>query len=144
MHNPLSALVDRLSQPLDLAGRVLLGLYFLLPGLMKIVAFAATVSYMTQHHVPYPAPLLVVATVLEVGGGLALVLGWQTKVWAFVLAGLTLLICYYLHDFWHTYAGGSTQHELQNFVKDLGIFAGLLTLAGRGAPRLSLDGKYKR
>jgi putative oxidoreductase len=44
-----------------------------------------------------------------------------------------------MHDFWNHYEGGSQQHELQNFIKNLGIFAGLLLLAARGAPRASLD-----
>jgi putative oxidoreductase len=144
MNTPLHALINRLSLPLDVAGRTLLGLYFLLPGVMKIVGFTGTLAYMTQHGVPFVLPLLLLAIVLEVGGGLALLLGWQTQLAAFLLAGLTLLICVYLHDFWNSYAGGSQAHELQNFVKDLGIFAGLLVLAARGAPRASLDARAAR
>ena len=50
---------------------------------------------------------------------------------AFLLAGLTLLINVFMRDFWNDYPGGNPQHELQNFIKNLGIFAGLLLLAGR-------------
>jgi putative oxidoreductase len=52
---------------------------------------------------------------------------------AFVLAGMTLLINVFMHDFWNEYPGGNPQHELQNFIKNLGIFAGLLLLAARRA-----------
>ncbi len=131
MSNPLDSLLDRLAQPLTIAGRALLGLYFMLPGIMKIAGFAGTLDYMQQHHVPMALPVLILTIVLEVGGGLALIINWQTRSNAFLLAGLTLLICIYMHDFWNHYDSGSQQHELQNFIKNLGIFAGLLVLTGR-------------
>lgn len=131
MTNPLNPLLDALSRPMDVAGRVLLGLYFLVPGLMKVAGFAGTLAYMQQHHVPFALPLLLITIPLQVGGGLALIANWSARTAAFLLAGLTLLICLYMHDFWNTYPGGNPQHELQNFIKNLGIFAGLLLLAAR-------------
>ena len=74
---------------MDVLGRVLLGLYFLIPGIMKIVGFDGMLAYMTQHSVPLTLPLLLITIVLEVGGGLALIAGWRTKTAAFMLAGLT-------------------------------------------------------
>jgi putative oxidoreductase len=44
---------------------------------------------------------------------------------------MTLLINVFMHDFWNDYPGGNAQHELQNFIKNLGIFAGLVRLAAR-------------
>jgi putative oxidoreductase len=136
--------MNALSLPMEIAGRILLGLYFLLPGLMKITGFDGMVAYMTQHGVPLTVPLLVLTTVLQVGGGLALIAGWQTRLFAFLLAGLTLVICLYMHDFWNVYEGTDQQHEMQNFIKNLGIFAGLLLLAAHGAPRVSLDARSGR
>ena len=133
-----------LSLPLDVLGRVLLGLYFLVPGLMKITGFAGMQAYMSQHGVPLAQPLLILTIILEVGGGLALIAGWRTRWVALLLAGLTLLINLYMHDFWNVYEGGSQQHETQNFIKNLAIFAGLLILAARGAPRASLDARASR
>ena len=133
--------MNALSLPMDILGRVLLGLYFLLPGIMKIMNFDGTLGYMATHGVPLVKPMLLLTILLEVGGGLALIAGWHTKLAAFLLAGLTLVICVYMHDFWNSYPGGSPQHEMQNFVKNLAIFAGLLILAARGAPRVSLDGR---
>lgn len=133
--------MNALSLPMDVLGRVLLGLYFLIPGVMKILGFAVTLAYMTTHAVPFALPMLVLTIVLEVGGGLALIAGWQTKRTAFMLAGLTLVICLYMHDFWNHYEGGNQGHEMQNFIKNLAIFAGLLILAARGAPRASLDSR---
>lgn len=131
MQNPLNPLLDRLGQPLTVVGRVLLGLYFVGPGLMKVTGFAGTLAYMEQHGVPLALPLLVLTIPLQVGGGLALIANWNMRTAAFLLAGLTLLINFYMHDFWNAYPGGSQAHELQNFVKNLGIFAGLLLLAGQ-------------
>ncbi len=130
-----------LSLSMDVLGRVLLGLYFLVPGISKIGGFANMVAYMTQHGVPLVKPLLVLTIVIQVGGGLALIAGWKTKYVAFLLAGLTLLICVFMHDFWNAYEGGNQGHEMQNFIKNIGIFAGLLILSARGAPRASMDAR---
>ena len=126
---------------MDVTGRVLLGLYFLVPGLTKIPGFDAMVAYMTLHGVPFVVPLLVLTTLLQIGGGLLLIAGWQTRITAFVLAGLTLMINLNMHDFWNLYEGVDQAHETQNFIKNLGIFAGLLLLAARGAPQGSIDAR---
>jgi putative oxidoreductase len=131
MNNPLNPLLDTLGRPMDVVGRILLGLYFLLPGLMKITGFDATLASMELHGVPFAIGLLILTIPLQVGGGLALIANWQTRTTAFLLAGLTLVITVFMHDFWNEYPEANTQHELQNFIKNLGIFAGLLVLAGR-------------
>ncbi len=136
--------MNALSLPMDILGRALLGLYFLVPGGMKVMNIDGTLAYMSTHGVPMPKALLVLTVLLQVGGGLALMAGWHTKIAAFLLAGLTLLICVFMHDFWNSYPGGSQAHEMQNFIKNLGIFAGLLILAARGAPRASLDSRKSR
>lgn len=131
MKNPLDPLLDRLSLPMDVAGRVLLGLYFVVPGLMKVGGFAGTLAYMELHRVPLALPVLLLTIPLQVGGGLALMANWNTRTAAFLLAGMTLLINVFMHDFWNDYPGGDPQHEMQNFIKNVGIFAGLLLLAAR-------------
>jgi len=133
MKNAMNPLLDKLSLPMDIAGRVLLGAYFLVPGVTKVVGFAGTLAYMELHGVPFALPLLLLTIPLQVGGGLALIANWNARTAAFLLAGLTLLINVFMHDFWNDYPGGNPQHELQNFIKNLGIFAGLLLLAGRKA-----------
>ena len=110
-------------------GRLLLGLYFLIPGITKITGYAATAEYMTLHNIPMVGALLPITIVLQVGGGLSLMAGHLIKPVALVLAALTLAINVGMHDFWVTYPDVDTAHELQNFIKNLGIFAGLLVLA---------------
>ena len=59
-----------------------------------------------------------------------LILGFRTQIVALILALLALAINIFMHDFWNTYEGLSSEHETQNFVKNLGIIAGLLYVAG--------------
>jgi len=113
-----------------LIGRGLLGLYFILPGISKITGFAATSEYMAAHGVPLIPVLLVVTIVVQIGGGLALMFGFRTQLVAFLLAGLTVVINVFMHNFWVMEEGLDRNHEMQNFVKNLAIMAGLLYVAG--------------
>jgi putative oxidoreductase len=60
-----------------------------------------------------------------------------------MFAGMVLVINGFMHDFWNVYEGVDQAHELQNFIKNLGIFAGLLLLAAHGAPRGSMDARIE-
>lgn len=120
----------KLQHALLITGRALLGLYFIVPGLAKIFQFSATGDYMSQHGVPAVPLLLVLTILLQVGGGASLAIGYRTRLMAFLLAGLTLLISLFMHDFWNVYEDTDQAHETQNFIKNLGIMAGLLFVAG--------------
>jgi len=123
-------------------GRVLLGLYFIGPGLNKVFAFETNANYMADHGMILIPFFLVLTIVIQLGGGAAMVAGYRTKIVAFVLAGLTLVISLVMHDFWTLPAGElQTGHETQNFVKNMGIMAGLLVLAGLGGGAWSLDAR---
>ena len=115
---------------LTLTGRALLGLYFIVPGIAKVTGWAATSAYMDQHGVPFVDLLLALTIILQVGGGACLALGYRAGLMAFLLAGLTLVISLFMHDFWNSYEGGDSAHEMQNFIKNLAIMAGLLYVAG--------------
>ena len=85
---------------------------------------------MALHNIPLPDILLPLTIIIVSGGGLALMAGFRIREMALCLAGLTLLINVGMHDFWNTYPELNAQHEVQNFIKNLGIFAGLLVLFG--------------
>ncbi len=124
-----------------LTGRFLLGMYFILPVFMKITNFEGTSSYMAAHDVPFIPVLLTVTIIIQLACGAALITGFKGKPAAFVLAGLTLVISLFMHNFW-TYEPGMEQtHENQNFFKNMGIIAGLLVVAALGTGRFSLDNK---
>ena len=119
-----------------------MGYIFFIPGLTKIAGYGATLDYMVLHNIPLSDILLPLTIVVQVGGGLALMAGFRIREMAVCLAGLTILINVGMHDFWNTYPELNTQHEIQNFVKNLGIFAGLLVLSG--AERLPQFGLSRR
>lgn len=133
-----------MSNALILSGRFLLGLYFLVPGLMKFAAPDVHVALMEAHNVPMAHLLMWVAAVANVAGGLLLISGRHVRLTALGLVVYVLLVNVLLHDFWNDHAGVSSEREMQNFIKNLGILSGLLVLAGHSGVRaLSLKGWWR-
>lgn len=114
---------------LILVGRSLLGLYFLLPGVAKFLDWDRHIVLMDTHQMPLIPALLATAGVFQIIGGICLLVNRQVLIAALGLAAMVLLINVNLHDFWNVYEGVNPEREAQNFVKNLGIFAGLLLLA---------------
>ena len=86
-------------------------------------------EYMALHNIPLAGILLPITIVLQIVLGLALIAGYRIKESALTLALLTLFINFGMHDFWNEYPNTDASHELQNFYKNFGIFAGLLALS---------------
>ena len=110
-------------------GRVLLALYFLLPGIGKFIAWDDQVALMEAHDMRMVPVLLAVAGIIQILGSISLLLNKYVVICALGFAAMTILININLHDFWNVYEGVSAEREAQNFYKNLGIFAGLLLLA---------------
>nr|WP_258405135.1 DoxX family protein [Shewanella psychrotolerans] len=115
-------------------GRVLLALYFLLPGVMKFVSWDMHVALMEKHNMIMIPVLLAAAGVFQIAAAIALILNRYTYIVSLLLAALVLVINFSLHDFWN-FSGVEGAHEMQNFVKNLGILAGLLVLAGHSGSK---------
>ena len=111
------------------AGRSLLGLYFIGPGLSKVFDFTSTLALMRMKGVPFSSVLLPLTIIIQLVGGIFLILGRNLRLTAFILFGLTIVINIYIHNFWTLNGDPSQGHEIQNFVKNLAIAAGLLVLA---------------
>ena len=113
-----------------LIGRIIIGIYFLVFGaIFKIFNYDFTYEYMLSHDVPFTNTALLVTIIIQFFCAIGVIIGWQSKLSALLLAVTTLFINYYMHDFWSMETGLDQQHEMQNFVKNLGIFAGLLVLS---------------
>ena len=84
---------------------------------------------MMLHNIPFVSILLPITIVLQLVLGSSLIIGYRIKESALVLAALTILINIGVHDFWNDYPNTDADQELQNFIKNLGIFAGLLALS---------------
>ena len=135
-------MINKIEALCPLAGRIILGLYFLLPGaLLKISNFQGTADYMASHGMFMIPVFLVLTIIIQAAGGASLILGYKTQISAFLLAGLTLVISLVMHNFWAFEEGIQRGHETQNFVKNMGIMAGLLAIAGLGAGPFSIDNK---
>lgn len=116
-----------------LIGRVLLAAIFIISGLSKIGNYTGTAAYMASAGVP--GILLPLVILLEVGGGLALVLGWRTRLAAVALAAFSLVAAFLFHNHWQD------QTQLIMFLKNLAIAGGFLVLAAGGPGPLSLDAR---
>jgi putative oxidoreductase len=120
----------------EIAGRVLLATLFLLAGISKLSAYSATTAYMSSAGVP--GVLLPAVIVTELGGALAIILGWRTRVVAALLAGFSVLTAFIFHnDF-------ADPMQMINFLKNLSIAGGLLLLVVNGAGPLSIDRRSGR
>lgn len=115
----------------ELAGRVLLAGLFLLSGLTKIGGYTATAGYMASMGVPSALLPLVIAT--EVIGSIAIIIGWHTRIAAFLLAGFTLLAGILFHN------NFADQIQTIMFLKDIALAGGFLLLVANGAGPLSID-----
>ena len=112
-----------------LLGRTLLGLYFLVFGALKVPTYFDTLSLMISKGVPLSGVLLPITIIVQVLAGFFLIIGQNLRISSLLLVGLTLLINTFIHDFWNLTGDPSQAHEAQNFIKNLGIVAGLLVLA---------------
>lgn len=132
--------MNALQAPLSLVGRLLLALLFVPAGFSKIGGFAGTVGYITSAGLPAPTLAAIVAIVVEVLGGLALVFGVGTRLAALVLALFTAVAAFGFHAFWAVPADQQFMQQLL-FYKNIAITGGLLVLAAFGAGAWSVDGK---
>ena len=124
-------MINKLDDISILVGRSLLGLYFLGPGLAKIFNYSNYAAVMEENEVPLTLVALPVVILIQVIGGIMLILNFNVKVSALALFITTIVINIYIHDFWTLTDGVNKAHETQNFVKNLAICAGLLVLASR-------------
>ena len=123
-----------------LAGRILLGLLFVLSGFGKIAGFEGTVGYIAAQHLPLPTVVAVLTILVELGGGLALVVGFATRQAAVLLAGFSILAALIFHAFWAAPEAARMMQQI-NFLKNLSIAGGMLVLAVFGPGRLSLEAR---
>jgi putative oxidoreductase len=116
-----------------LLGRVLLALIFVLSGLNKIGNFSGTQQMMAQHGMPYTPLFLIAAILVEVIGGLSVLVGYRARVGATVLALFMVPTTVIFHT------NFADQVQMVMFLKNLSITGGLLMVAAHGSGSLSLD-----
>jgi len=123
--------MSRLQAPLSLAARLMLAFIFIVEGWSKIGYYEGTVQYMENHGVPGALLPLVILT--ELGGGLMIASGFQTRLAALALGGFCVLTAILFHR------NIEDVSEFIHFNKDIAIAGGFLLLAAFGAGRWSID-----
>jgi putative oxidoreductase len=122
-----------LTAAIQMTGRVLMSAIFLMAGIGKLGAYAATQGYMDSMGVP--GTLLPLVILLELGGGLAVLLGWQTRISAFLLAGFCIVSALIFH------ANLGDQMQSILFMKNLAMAGGFLLMVAGGAGAWSVDAR---
>ncbi|MBD0415736.1 DoxX family protein [Oryzicola mucosus] len=125
------------SAPLALIGRLLLSSLFILAGFGKLTAIGATAGWFGSLGLPVPTVTTVVVGLVELLGGLAILVGFQTRIAALVLAVFTVAATLVAHT---DFADGM---QMLLFQKNISITGGLLLVAALGAGGLSVDGRRK-
>jgi len=119
-----------------LAGRILLAAIFLHEAWSKLTGYELALAYMTAYGVP--GLLLPFAIAVEIGCGLLILVGYQTRIAAFALAGFCIATAVLFHIKF------GDRNQLLHFEKDFAIAGGLLVLAAHGAGGFALDALHKR
>jgi len=120
---------------MNIASRILMAQIFLLSGFGKIMGYAGTQGYMAKMGVP--GELLPLVILVEIGGGLGLLLGFQTRIVALGLAGFSIISALIFHN------NFADQMQMINFLKNLAMAGGLLMFTQYGAGSLSIDNRTR-
>jgi putative oxidoreductase len=123
---------------LPFAGRLLIGLPFAMSGLGKLAAFGPTTAMIAAAGLPVPPLAYLVAVVLELGGGVLLVAGYQVRLVALALAVFSVAAGVAFHS------NFADQNQMIHFLKNVMMAGGLLQIAAFGAGAISLDNRLSR
>ena len=116
-------------------GRLLIAALFLISGLGKIAAPALTQGFIASAGLPFPLLAYLVAILIEVGGGILLILGYQSRIVASVMAVFTVAAALSFHR------NFADQNAMAHFLKNISITGGLLQIVTLGAGTFSIDGR---
>jgi len=118
-------------------GRLLIAYIFITSGLAKVLDWPGNVQYMSTRHLPLIPVLLAIAAVIEIGGSICLITGYQARWAALVMFGYTIVLTLLFHNYWAHPANGMQE---THFRKNMAIAGGLLALAYGGPGRWAIRG----
>jgi putative oxidoreductase len=131
-------MADSSSSVVALLGRVFLSAIFIMFGFSKVFAFGSFAEMLASKGFPLATPAMAVAIAIEVLGGLAILLGFQTKITAWIIFLYLIPTTFLFHNFWAV-QGMARMDNLAHFFKNVAIMGGLLLLAAYGPGKYSLD-----
>lgn len=109
-------------------GKLILCLFFLLSGFSKIFRNKMMIEYARSKHLPAPAISIILAAIIELGGGFAVIIGYQAEIASWILFVYLIPTSLIFHNFWAA-AEAEKQNQFINFMKNLAIMGGLMILA---------------
>ncbi len=121
-----------------LLGRILISVVFISGGVLKITGFSMEEGMVAAKHLPLPAVALGIALIIELVGGLAILLGLFTRLTSWILFLYLIPTTLLFHNFW-AMQGTDRFDVMVHFEKNLAIMGGLLILATLGAGGISID-----
>jgi putative oxidoreductase len=121
-----------------LLGRILLVGIFVISGFQKITGFEDTVGYIADKGLPLAQLLAVIAILIELGGGLAILAGWKTRWAALAFIVFLIVITPIFHGYWASPPDQMLEQQI-NFMKNVSILGGSLLLFAFGPGRYSVD-----
>ncbi len=124
---------------LALVGRIAMASLFIWSGAGKIPGFGRTVAAIASKGLPFPQFLAAATIFVELGLGLAIVIGWRTRIAAALTALWLIPTTIFFHNYWAAPAAQVMMQQI-NFMKNASIFGGMLLLIALGAGRYSVDG----
>lgn len=130
-------MLNSLQNPLTLLGRILIAALFIPAGFNKIAGFSGTMGYISSKGVPLPGLAAAIAVAVELGLGVLLLIGFQTRWAALGIALFTLVISFIFHAFW------VDPSQSMMFFKNMAIVGGLFAFAAFGGGDWSVDGKRR-
>lgn len=136
----MNVLCDAVKTYGPLAGRIMLALIFVVSGWGKIGGFEGTVGYIASKGLPLPQLAAAAAIIVELVGGILLIIGWQARGAAAALFLFVILTTFIFHTFWTVEPAQQSMQQIQ-FMKNIAIMGGMLYVMAFGAGPLSLDNR---
>ena len=125
-------------------GRVLLCGIFLSSGVMHLVNYGPTLEATRGQGVPYPEVLLPGAIAFLLLGGVSVLIGFQARIGALLLAVFLGLAAYYFHNFWTLpESAPERMSQTAHFMKNVALMGAMLFIIANGSGAWSVDGKPK-
>ena len=115
-------------------GRVLIALIFLISGFGKITAPTMTMGYINAVHLPFPMLAYIISIIIEIAGGILLIVGFQARIVAAVIAIFSVAAALSFHN-------NADPNQMMNFLKNISMAGGLLQVVAFGAGSFSIDNR---
>jgi len=130
--------MDALNRYGPLVGRLMIAAIFVGSGFRKITGFDGTVGYIASKGLPLPQLAAIAAIIVELGGGILLILGWKTRWAAAAMCIFTVVAALIFHNFWAVPAEHA-QNQMIHFMKNICMAGGLLYVVVFGSGPLAVD-----